>query len=293
MLFRILKRRLIRLLTNFYDPLVSVRIGNEKIKLNLSHQLPEILLLFPNYNFNLARIVKYTEEKVGNSTIIDIGANVGDTVAFIRNYSDAPILCIDGEEHFVKLLKENTKQYTNVKICKTLVGSENKVDNIKLSSHKGTASIEASTDSVSVRTLSNILDEFPQFHNSKMLKTDTDGFDTIILRSCEDYLKKVKPILFFEFDPHFIKVQKDDPFQFMEYLRSCGYHYLIFYTNVGDFLLSCSFEEQPIINQIIHYYSGRNVEMFVDVCAFVKNDKDIFEYIVEQEMRFYQSARNY
>jgi hypothetical protein len=41
----------------------------------------------------------------------------------------------------------------------------------------------------------------PILVNSKMLKIDTDGFDTLILKSAVDFLKRAKPIIFFEYDP--------------------------------------------------------------------------------------------
>ena len=136
-----LKRRLIKTLSKVYDPLVSLRIGNQMIKIPLSHDLRDILRLYPEYNFNLARIVKYVSEQVPDVKVIDIGANIGDSVAFIKNYCDVPILCIDGDDKYMKILAENTAQYKNVYSCKTLVGAETKEVNLKLKSEKGTASI--------------------------------------------------------------------------------------------------------------------------------------------------------
>ncbi len=57
----------------------------------MSHQLRENINLYPDYNFNLPRIIKYVSERLSNVRIIDIGANIGDTVAFIKNYTDLPI----------------------------------------------------------------------------------------------------------------------------------------------------------------------------------------------------------
>ena len=293
MLFRLLKRKVAHLLVKWYDPLVNLQLGNQEIKVNLSHQLRDIVKVYPQYNHNLGRIVGYTEAVRGKISVIDIGANVGDTVAFIRNTSEAPILCIDGEEKYVEILKTNVQQYKDISICHTLVGKENKSENVKLKVEKGTAHIEFSNKPVTVRTLENILEEFPRFKESKVLKTDTDGFDTWILRSCSSFLKTVKPILFFEFDPYFIKANNDDPFEFIDYLKSIGYKYLIFYTNIGDLLLSCSMEDTKTIHQIVHFFSGREVEMFADICAFMEEDKDIFIYSVEHEIQHYREVRKY
>src|SRR5690606_14590410 len=118
-----------------------IKIGNQKIKAPLSHPLFNILAMYPDYNFNLARIVNYVESKYKSITIIDIGANIGDTVAFIRNFSDAPILCIDGEKKYLEILNKNISFYKDIEVCEALVGKENKKERIKLKSKKGTAQV--------------------------------------------------------------------------------------------------------------------------------------------------------
>ncbi|XZF13287.1 FkbM family methyltransferase [Chitinophagaceae bacterium MMS25-I14] len=249
--------------------------------------------IYPDYNYNLPRIIKYVNSKRPGVTVIDIGANIGDTVAFIKNYTDVPILCIDGEEKYIKILKSNVAQYSNVSVSHALVGAENKTINAKMKTERGTAFVEKSEKSIQMRTLENILQEFPAFQNSKILKTDTDGFDTIILRACTDFLKKVNPVLFLEFDPYLITKNGDDPFDFIRYLRDCGYYYFIFYMNNGDFLLSCTIEQEEIIDQLIHYFSGRNIAIFTDMCVFHKNDKDLFDMSVKEELEHSRKIRNY
>jgi len=292
-IIRLIIRKLIKVITKVYDPLINIKIGTEIIKVNLSHQLAEILKIYPEYNFNLARIVHYTEEHIGQISIIDIGANVGDTVAFIRNYSNAPILCIDGEENYVALLRKNVSRYKNVSVCHALVGTDNKAEKYTLKADKGTAHITESATTIQVRTLENILMEFPAFKNSKILKSDTDGFDTWILRSCSEYLKNHKPVLFFEFDPYFIRKNHDDPFDFIKYLKTIEYHYIIVYNNVGDLLIACSMNEDEILQQLIHYFSGRNVESFADICALHLTDEKLFREIVQKEIQHFKEVRKY
>ncbi len=288
-----LKRQFIKRITRVYDPVTTINIGNQIIKLPLSHQLREIVKVYPDYNFNLPRIVKYVSDLVDGITVIDIGSNVGDTVAFIKNFTDVPILCVDGNHEYMKLLKENTAQYQNVFSCTTLVGAETKEMNLNLKSEKGTAYIEAGEKAVSVRTLENILNDFPEFKNSKFIKSDTDGFDTIILRSCSNYLKNIKPILFFEFDPYLIKKNNDDALEFINFLTECNYQYFIFYVNNGDYLLSCSANEKETIKQLVDYFSGRNLELFADVCAFSSDDKHLFDLCKNNEIEHFKKARNY
>jgi FkbM family methyltransferase len=288
-----IKRRLIKIATRVYDPITTLKIGNQSIKIPLSHQLIEIVKIHPEYNFNLARIVNIVNRTYPGTKLIDIGANIGDTVAFVKNLSDVPILCIDGDQKYMSILKKNIKKYTNVFSCQALVGAENKDVNFKLKSDKGTAHIEEGPSVSKMRTLSDIIKDFPDFKDSKILKSDTDGFDTIILRSCVDYLTSVKPILFFEFDPHLIKKSNDDAFDFMNFLLDQGYYYFVFYTNIGDYLVSCNGDQKELLTQLIHYFSGRKLELFADICAFHKVDKFIFDQVVNNEIIHFRKIRNY
>ncbi len=290
----IFKRRTVKLITSFYDPLIPTQIGNQNIKIPLSHALRENLIVHPNINFNLARIVKYTEERTKNVKVIDIGANIGDTVAYIRNYSNAPVLCIDGNEKYLSILRQNIVQYSDISVCQTLVGSETKETNIELKHERGTAFIVQSDTKNSVRTLQDILNDFPAFQDSKILKIDTDGYDGLILRGCTNYLRKSNPILFFEFDPYLFTTNNDDPFTLIPYLKDCGYRYLIFYMSNGDYLVSCDIEKDfAIINELVHYFSGRNVTLYTDICAFAEKDKEIFDYTVKQEIQCFRTVRKY
>jgi len=275
-----IKRRFIKLMSKVYDPLVDLAIGNQTIKIPLSHMLRENVALYPDYNSNLPRIIKYVSQFVPDIRVIDIGANIGDTVAFIKNYTDVPILCIDGEEKYLATLRKNVAKYSNVSICLSLVGAETKETNLKLKMDKGTAFVEESKEKTTIRTLENILGEFVNFKNSKIVKVDTDGYDTLILRGSENYLRTNNPILFFEFDPYLIKNNGDDAFSFITYLKNCGYYYFIFYMSNGDYLVSCSIEQEDIIMQLVHYFSGRKVTLYADVCAFTASDKAIYETCV-------------
>ena len=90
-----------------------------------------------------------------------------------------------------------------------------------------------------------------------------------------------------------IKKNNDDPFDFIKFLEECGYHYFIFYTNVGDYLISCTADEKDILAELIHYFSGRKLELFADVCAFPLSDKNLFDLCKNQEIEHFRKARNY
>jgi len=288
-----LKRRFIKYISKVYDPLIDLKIGNQTIKTFMSHQLRQNVVLYPDYNYNLPRLIKYTLKFKPNTKVIDIGANIGDTTAFIKNFTDVPVLCIDGEARYIEILKKNVAQYNNVAICKALVGAENMDSKVSLKTERGTAFVAESSDVTRIRTLENILEEFKDFQDANILKSDTDGFDTIIVRACKSFLEKNKPMLFLEYDPFLITRNNDDPFAFIDFLKERGYYWFIFYVNNGDYLLSCSIEQKPIIDQLIHYFSGRQIASFMDIAVFAKEDKELFDYCANAEIAHFKKVRNY
>ena len=129
-----------RKLTKLIDPLVKVKIGKYKILMNLSHELPYSLNVNPLYDRALPRICLELGKKNNNPKIIDVGANIGDTVALIMEKTNAEFLCIDGNEEFFPLLKQNTKRYgKNVILEKTYLGNKKQIIKAKINETKGTA----------------------------------------------------------------------------------------------------------------------------------------------------------
>ncbi|MBO9683899.1 MAG: FkbM family methyltransferase [Flavisolibacter sp.] len=293
-MLEILKNKFIKFITLFYNPLVLVQIGNQKIKAPLSHPLKNILKKLPQFGFNVTRLVQYTHQYYPDTKAIDIGANIGDTAALINNYKNLPILCIDGDPQYFKLLEQNTTQYSEVHRCLTLIGENDEQSTKTLVRDKGTASLEETGKPVTFRSLENILAEFSTFQTSKFLKIDTDGYDTIILKGAKKFLAAQQPVIFFEYDPFFILKQREDPFQVFELLKECGYEYLLIYQNIGDYLVSIDLSTDTTkIVDLVNYYSGREGFLYADICAFAKKDKALFETARKNEIDYFTKLRNF
>lgn len=289
-----LKNKLIKLIALFYNPLVFVQIGNQKIKAPLSHPLKYILKKLPQFGFNVTRLVQYTHQHYPDTRAIDIGANIGDTAAFINNYKNLPVLCIDGDPQYFKLLEQNTTQYSQVHRCLSLIGENNEQSTKTLVRDKGTASLEETENPVSFRSLENILEEFSAFQTSRFLKIDTDGYDTIILKGAKNFLATQQPVIFFEYDPYFILKQRENPFQIFEHLKECGYEYLLIYHNIGDYLVSIELStDNTKIIDLVNYYAGREGVIYADICAFAKKDKVLFETARKNEIAYFAKLRNF
>ncbi|MGI6589563.1 MAG: FkbM family methyltransferase [Candidatus Iainarchaeum sp.] len=254
-----------RKLTKLIDPLIKVKIGKYKILMPLSHELPYSLEVNPLYDRALPRICTELSKKGLNPKIIDIGANIGDTVALIMEKTNAEFLCIDGNEEFFPLLKQNTQRYgKSIVLEKTYLGSKKQVIKAKINETKGTARLikNESGKTIKITTLDNLTKKHIKFKTSDLIKIDTDGFEQTILKGAKETLNQGRPLLFFEFTPSAMIEQGENPMDIFEYIQKFGYTKALFYTNFGEAISIISTKDKSKINSLIknidnitvHYY---------------------------------------
>src|SRR3990172_284259 len=130
------------------------------------------------------------------------------------------------------------------------------------------------------------------FSDSKFIKIDTDGFDCSIIRSEIEFIKKHKPVIFFEYDPYFLSNIDDDGVSVFNTLYKAGYSKMIIYENTGEYLLSVELNQEQIIEDIHMFYSSRKGEKYCDICVFHKEDDDIWSLIRGKELEFFSENKN-
>lgn len=281
--------RMREIILKFNDSLIKCKIGNFLLFLPFSHNLPLYLKSFPDYSSNIGRIAKLIKEKYNDLSIIDIGANIGDSIAIIRTRVECPILCIEGNKHFFDILEKNSAFFSNVYIENTYVGNKAGQLKVKIQEDGGTAHLcEDKTGIIYTKTLPDILKPHPGFLKSKMIKIDTDGFDCIILRGSLDFLAMAKPVIFFEYHPYFLSKQNDDGLSIFAALGSIGYKTAIVYDNLGDYMMSIELTNSSLIEDIHNYFSGRGESRYCDICVFHVEDNDLFNKIRLLEIQFFK-----
>ena len=174
---------------------VIVNIGYSKIKVTDGHiycseDLPR------TYDYMPWDIIGVTlkESTLSNLTLIDIGANVGDSVAHFRRHSDADVICIEPSELFYSFLKENIKNnFINVKAIQALFSPDDLIGKIALlsGSQTGTTNL-ADTGNAWTGEYITFRDLIFDDQKNYIVKTDTDGFDKEILQSLLELIDSKK-----------------------------------------------------------------------------------------------------
>jgi len=177
----------------------KILINGQELILPPGHTLSLYNYLYPKYDKFILKLVKNLNK---NQSVIDIGANVGDTLIRLVNANSEPkYYSIEADEYFFKYLKKNKekidlKTQSKITLIKELVGI-NLTGYLSKTSH-GTKSLIESSDGLKTKKLDEIIVEH-NISNIALIKVDVDGYDYNVLLSGMNQIIKYKPVLFFEY----------------------------------------------------------------------------------------------
>lgn len=175
----------------------SYLIEGYKIHIPKRHSLPFYQIQYRMYDKFLPILVKHLPEK-GN--IVDVGANIGDTLFSTLFSCKNEMICVEGSDYFFEFLTKNISllsqsDQARITTCKLLVGTGIVTGELSHSSSR-TATVD-SKDNTLVNT-HQPLDTLLNDKNVVLIKSDTDGYDWDVMLSASKTIENQKPLLFWE-----------------------------------------------------------------------------------------------
>ena len=177
----------------------KILIDKHELILPPEHLLSIHNYLYPKYDKFISKLVINIKR---DESVIDIGANIGDTLIRLINANSEPkYYSIEADEYFFEYLKKNKKKIKlntqdRITLIKELVGID-LIGNLS-STTPGTKSLVESSEGFKTKKLDDIIIEY-NIKNIALIKVDVDGYDYNVLLSGMDHIIKFKPILFFEY----------------------------------------------------------------------------------------------
>ena len=271
------------------------KVGSFSIALPLNHSLERYQSVWKRYDTALGMIAQVVFQKYSQASAIDIGANVGDSAALIRTYTEAPILCVEGNPEFLPYLHHNALRIGKIEIESCFVGTQGEKINLEeIISEGGTSTIvkavSSSEEGVPTKTLEAIIQSRSSFQTAKLLKIDTDGFDFPIIQASREIISQLQPIVFFEYDVAFTPDGASQGLSTIDTLREIGYKYFIVYDNFGNYLTGLSSHDRDRFIDLTAYLksnrqkSGTPAVYYFDICAFSAENVDLYETIRNHEI---------
>lgn len=242
-------------------------VNHQSFTCPFSHKLLFYQKNYPLYDKQLPKLCQYIHNELKRSiSIIDVGANVGDTVINI-GIKDAFYLCIEGDNLFSQYLSKNLKKY-HYSIEKCFLSDINEDRPYQIATSDGTGHLVKSEKSFTkLITLDYLLEEKYPNIIFDLLKIDTDGFDFKVIRGARRSLQKWHPLLFFEWDKAFCAEQGEDPLSIFPLLNEIGYKDCILFDNFGNLFCKVESSENQMLKTYIDNTHGDGLPYYYDVLA--------------------------
>ncbi|MDD5757934.1 MAG: FkbM family methyltransferase [Desulfobulbaceae bacterium] len=274
----------VRIVSRFYEPVVTREVRGVKIRLNLSHSLPFLIRINKHHDRPLPAFAKFYRAFKEKLFIIDAGANVGDTALLIDAEAEAEILCIEASAKFYAILRSNIRDKENIHALRSYLGERDEESFLSVENDMGNAVALQSATANIFRSLDSLTqDEFSIFRHANIIKTDTEGFDCKILRGAEQLIRKNHPALFFEFLPYYLKQNAENIEEFFRFLAEHQYEEFLAYTQSGYPLGIFKTTDMGAVNGLVNF-SLINIDTYFDILSLTKAESGLLHQFYQLEI---------
>jgi FkbM family methyltransferase len=274
------------------DPNCTLPIHGRNLKLPLSHLLPDFLRLHPFYDQLPQRISKFIHQKQGYLSCIDVGANIGDTIAAFYKKDTDTFLAIEPNPKFNKLLAENWGWAKNIIVVSDICSSSSSESTFVIQEKEGTASVLQTENGLTMRrrSLDEIVNDHPSMANTNVLKIDTDGHDFEVIAGANRLLSQNLPVVLFECQPFENTSYVEDCLSAMNSFKEIGYNYFLLYDNQGHLIGRYSLSDLSPLKNLLFFQILRPPSYCFDI--LVMKDEDVFQFYKEEIVYFTEKIPN-
>lgn len=264
--------------------IVKAHLYGHTLWMPSEHPLPTTLQIFPQYNRPLGLAVEAIARTGGGSSaiaVIDVGANIGETVAIIEQCLPdvCSYLCIEADENIAEICRLNYAGNNRIKVKQSFIG-EDEGRLVRLEDDgRANPSTKLETD-LAAETLSghnrlmrldSIAAPFAEaFGHLDFIKVDTEGYDFSVLRSGALLLRKYEPGLYFEWFPRLLTGLNEEVWAGFEFLKSLNYCHFVFFTSQGDFYCEISDPDRFFLQNLANVTVRDKGFEYFDVFASTK-----------------------
>ncbi|MBL8315087.1 MAG: FkbM family methyltransferase [Rubrivivax sp.] len=222
------------------DPVCKMAVHGRMLNINLSHALPGYQARHPMYDSLPRRLGEFLRTRHGAVVGIDVGANVGDTVAAFIGGAQDRFLAVEPNPKFFRILQSNWADDDRVTIIDTICSSSSQEGHFAIRERNGTASIVPSANGTDMaqRPLDEIVIAHSTFARCNLIKVDTDGHDFEVLDGAAGVIGRNRPTVLFECDSFGRRDYIETVLRTLDMFRRSGYRRYLVYDNFG-FLMGC------------------------------------------------------
>jgi FkbM family methyltransferase len=266
------------------DPACQMEVWGRAMWMPFSHELPGCLARQWHYDQVLRRAADHIRSTRGPVCGIDVGANIGDTIAAARKDAKDRFLGIEPNPIFFRCLTRNLGSEPNVQLLNSVCSARDEVAEYRVTTARGTSSFEpASSGSApfQTRTLDTIVEQNQNFSGCNFLKIDTDGHDFEVLRGARKTIARTRPTVLFECEPRGSATYIEEVCDTLAFFGGLGYGLAIVYDNDGELfgvvdLKAPAAFAQNLFYQLTSHKCNFDVLLLTDAPAFLRQELDFF-----------------
>jgi len=269
---------------------VKIKVAGSELKIHGGNPLSRVYARNPRCNMHMARVAALIEKKYSAAWGVDVGANIGDTLAIVRSTAKMPVICVEGDNHCFALLQENAQRFKDVHLFNTFLSNKPGATFVKTEKEGWNTTLLETTDpengrEVRFETLDELSSRLKCQTAIKFLKVDTEGYDMRILNGAEKILTSARPVLSFEINKENIEPLGDDVGEFFNYLTGLGYcRFYLMNPDGGPVCILEANGHKTFMSLYQFSGFGRSI-CYLDVLAFHQDDEGLFEDFLMGENR--------
>jgi FkbM family methyltransferase len=233
----------------FGNRTVTRDVQGVRLAMPWSHRLPDYARLFPTYGQNLVDLAVSLGELHQPLGVVDVGANIGDSAAQLLARVDARVLCVEADPEYLPYLERNVGSDNRCVIeFGLLVTDVAEASGLGAVRKGGTTRFAQYGDGrmAAAVTVAELPVRYPKLPPIRLIKSDTDGYDTTLIPPLARAYSKSCPVLFFEYDHDLTrKAGKPDPTGVWAELQSAGYSSVGIWDNFGNAIQALPIDEVP------------------------------------------------
>ncbi len=250
---------------------------------------------YPYFNRTLGKWAKVIKNKYPDLAILDVGANVAQSVAEVYAYAPTPCLSVECGPQNYALARYNSKRISaDNEVVNALVGPEGLYGTFEYAKHFDmpgakkpewgfAAPVDAGAEgAVPTVSLNTIIARYPRWADSKLVKIDAEGWDWQIIQDCKGFWAAARPVIFFEHNFEYVKDRQaghDQSLAAVKTLLDCGYTHFLVQDGRGHMITQINADHLARFHEInLHLYMLRDVYRgvnYFDVTAIHGDDADL------------------
>lgn len=217
----------------FPDRRVVRHVQGVSLAMPWAHRLPDYAIARPEYGQNLVRLAAGLARSPEPFTMLDVGANIGDSAMQVLNAAGGRVLAVEADPAYLAYLRENADD--RVTIVEGLLATEASAAQVTAVRSGGTTRFAEGVDSDARPpiTAGQLRAEHDAFDRLRLVKSDTDGWDVVLVPVVATAWSDVPPVLFFEYDHRLSRAAGNDPLDVWDRLAALGYRTVGVWENAG------------------------------------------------------------